>query len=404
MLRVLPVIAVSEPRMAADKDVPPDTRRFCTAATAADLSALGSAVVRAPWSNPTTPMSTLSGWALMNATADCCAAANLVGDTSVAAMLLDTSMATMTVPDVRPTGSEASGPAIASASTAIPARVTHGPHARVRRAGGAIPAAASASRRRRVNSTTPTTSAATTRTPTTNSSGWVRLMRSPRFASASARCAHDSLADARSLRSPRFASASARCAHDSLADARSCAPPLGFGDDGHQGVDQIGAGVHPVVGHTGPAHAGQDSRVPLVNTVPEPRPEPRVAGVHQHLLAGFGVLDHHESDLGDGVVRGIHHPQGDDFVAVGQPEQRPLPVAGADEIGDDHDQTAALGQRGDGLEHRGQVGGSRRPVGGRARDLPADPQSLVPPGTGSHDAHRTGVVQHRPDSIPAAAE
>ena len=63
----LPVIALSEPRMAAASDVPPEVRRFCTAAFAAARSALGSEVVSAPWSKPTTPMSTVSGWASMNA-------------------------------------------------------------------------------------------------------------------------------------------------------------------------------------------------------------------------------------------------------------------------------------------------------------------------------------------------
>ena len=62
-----PVIALSEPRMAAASDVPPEIRRFCTAALAAARSALGSEVVSAPWSKPTTPMSTVSGWASMNA-------------------------------------------------------------------------------------------------------------------------------------------------------------------------------------------------------------------------------------------------------------------------------------------------------------------------------------------------
>jgi hypothetical protein len=39
---------------------------FCTAAFDAARSALGGDVASAPWSNPTTPMSTLSGWASMN--------------------------------------------------------------------------------------------------------------------------------------------------------------------------------------------------------------------------------------------------------------------------------------------------------------------------------------------------
>ena len=70
--------------MAEPSDVPPEVRRFSTAALATARSALGSALVRAPWSNPTTPMSTVSGWASMKASAACWAAASRVGATSVA--------------------------------------------------------------------------------------------------------------------------------------------------------------------------------------------------------------------------------------------------------------------------------------------------------------------------------
>ena len=71
MLTDLPVIALSEPRMAEASEVPPEVRRLCTAAFDAARSALGSDVVSAPWSNPTTPMLTVSGWASMNADAAC---------------------------------------------------------------------------------------------------------------------------------------------------------------------------------------------------------------------------------------------------------------------------------------------------------------------------------------------
>ena len=123
----LPVIALSEPRMAAASDVPPEIRRFCTAALVAARSALGSDVVSAPWSKPTTPMSTVSGWASMNARAVCWAAASRLGATSSALMLLDTSIARMTVPALRPTGSAAAGPATATASTTTPASESHSP-------------------------------------------------------------------------------------------------------------------------------------------------------------------------------------------------------------------------------------------------------------------------------------
>ena len=65
-------------------------------------------------------MSTLSGWALMNDSAACFAASRRLGATSVAAMLPETSMARMTVPEAWDTGTDAAGPATAIASTATP--------------------------------------------------------------------------------------------------------------------------------------------------------------------------------------------------------------------------------------------------------------------------------------------
>src|SRR5215831_15148221 len=81
----------------------------------------------APSSKATTPMSMLPGCAAINDRAARCAAASRSGATSLAPMLLDTSMATMIVPDSRGTGSDAAGPATAIASTAMPAIVSHTP-------------------------------------------------------------------------------------------------------------------------------------------------------------------------------------------------------------------------------------------------------------------------------------
>src|ERR1700689_5780982 len=72
-------------------------------------------------------MSTLSGWASMNASAAFFAAARRLGATSVAAMLPETSMARMTVPEAWDTGTDAAGPATATASTATPPMVNHTP-------------------------------------------------------------------------------------------------------------------------------------------------------------------------------------------------------------------------------------------------------------------------------------
>src|SRR3954452_24995583 len=77
-------------------------------------------------------MSTLSGWAVMNDSAAFFAAARRLGTTSVAVMLPETSMAKMTVPEARDTGTDATGPATAIVSTATPAMVNHTPPSRAR--------------------------------------------------------------------------------------------------------------------------------------------------------------------------------------------------------------------------------------------------------------------------------
>jgi hypothetical protein len=165
ILTGLPVIALSEPRIAEASEVPPAVRMFCTAAFDTARSALGCDVVSAPWSNPTTPMSTLSGWASMNDCAACCAAASRLGVRSSALMLLDTSIAKMTVPALRPTGSAAAGPATATASSTTPPAESHS------RPATETPAAARAADRRRPPSTAPTISAAATSRPRMSSGG-----------------------------------------------------------------------------------------------------------------------------------------------------------------------------------------------------------------------------------------
>ena len=172
----LPVIADSEAMMADPSEVPPETLRRPIAAAASAWSRLGRLVTSAPCSKATTPISMLSGCAVMNDRAARCAAASRSGATSLAPMLLDTSMATMTVPDARGTGSDAAGPATAIASTTMPAIVSHTPACRAR-PGPATPAAASAAARRRETATARKPRAAATSRPTASSAGEASVMR-----------------------------------------------------------------------------------------------------------------------------------------------------------------------------------------------------------------------------------
>ena len=170
-------MADSDVRIAAASEVPPSTLSRWIAATAWVWSELGRSVVRAPLWKATTPVSTLLGWASTNATAAFFAASSRVGATSVAPMLFETSIATITVPAARVTGTDAAGPAKATASAASPSRLSQSPsESRRRRESVATPADTSAARRRREARTAPAASAATMRAPRTSHPGEAMLM------------------------------------------------------------------------------------------------------------------------------------------------------------------------------------------------------------------------------------
>ena len=152
-------------------------------------------------------------------------------------------------------------------------------------------------------------------------------------------------------------------------------------DDREEHLDKVAAGVDVVQRYTGPARTGLKSGLPLVNPVAEPGAEPRISGVDEDLLAGLGVLDHDQTDLREGVVRAVDHPQRNDFVPVCKPDERTFPLSGADEVRDHHNQ-AAPGQGRDRVEHRGEVGGLRHTGFGSAIEFPSDPQRMVRPVPG----------------------
>ena len=301
---------------------------------------------------------------LMNDSAACFAAASRLGATSVAAMLPETSMARMTVPEARDTGTDAAGPATAIASTATPAMVNHTPGrpgAARRPATAATPAAARAAARRRATAT--------------------------------------------------------------------AAQRQGRGDeqaDGEQsGVGEAHARLRWVLATTSMSAVARSASVPMrwmgtpARRIPaarrasrsldaraEPGAQQRVAGVDDELLPGLGVLDDDQAGVGQFVVGGVDDAQGDDLVARHQAQQRPLPVAVADEVGDDHDQGAAPGELGDRVEHRREVGRAAAGAGRRRswrarRRCAARACGPVPGGT-----VRTapGVVEQRADAVPAPAE
>ena len=121
-------------------------------------------------------MFTLGGCALTNACAAFFAALSRLGATSVAAMLPDTSMPMMTVPLAWDTGTVTEGPAVATASTAMPAIVNQTPASRPRLpSADATPAEASALARRLVAATAAPARAAATARPTTSRMGLAKV-------------------------------------------------------------------------------------------------------------------------------------------------------------------------------------------------------------------------------------
>ena len=284
-------------------------------------------------------------------------------------------MARMTVPEARDTGTDAAGPATAIASTATPAMVNHTPPSRARarpRPGppAATPPAARAAARRRAAAT----------------------------------------------------AAQRQARGDEQADGQE------------NGVGEAHARLRWVLATTSMSAVARSASVPMrwmgtpARRIPAARPASRSStparsrarssgslGVDDELLSGLGVLDDDKADVGQFVIGGVDDAQGDHLVAWHQAQQRPAPVAVADEVGDDHDQGASPGELGDRVEHRREVGraavltstGVASAAG--PGELGADAQRVSAPGAWRHGTHDSGVVQpgvveQGADAVPAPAE
>src|SRR3984957_15585147 len=256
------VIADSAARIADPSEVPPPVFSRPTAARAVAWSALGIAASRPPCSKAITPISTLSGCALMNACAALCAALSRLGGTSVADMLPDTSMARMTVPLACDTGTFTDGPAPANPSAAMPAMVSQMPAFLARPARPPRPPRRPA------------------RPPP-------RRQGAPRPAAA------------RQRPRPRPGRRPPAGRRRAVPDGRtSCAPAPGARDDLDERGSEVRVRADAVHWHPGPAHSCGEPRVPVRDGGAEPGVQLRVAGVDDQLLSGLGVLDDDEAGLG----------------------------------------------------------------------------------------------------------
>ncbi len=120
------------------------------------------------------------------------------------------------------------------------------------------------------------------------------------------------------------------------------------------------------------------------------------------MLARFGVLDDQQPGIGKLVLAGVHEPDGDDLVPLGEAQQGALPSGLADEVGDQHQQGPAPRQPRRGAEELAQVGG--RAPAHRAEELAHQGEDLAPPLPGRDGPHVPAVVDDGTEPVAAAHE
>ena len=207
------------------------------------------------------------------------------------------------------------------------------------------------------------------------------------------------------------AAADARCSLVPLPEvtgpaARSSwAPPPGLGDDRQQHLDEIAAGVDAVQRHPGPAHAG-----------PQGRPPAR----RPHRGTGRGTRDRPESTSTCSPVSAssttIRPTSGSASSAPSTTRSATTSLRCASRIsGRSHSPvpmkseiTTTRQRRARTRPRRASRRGRWSPPLGESRsalELPSDPQRMAASGAGRDDARgRAGVVEHGTDPVAVAAE
>ncbi len=156
--------------------------------------------------------------------------------------------------------------------------------------------------------------------------------------------------------------------------------------------------------HAGPLERVPQRRLAHRRGFPEPPPKPLVVGVDVELLAGLGVLHQQGADVGQLDLAPIEQPHGEDFVALGQQAERPLPARRADEIGEDEHERAALDRVLAGLEQRCEVG-ERRPGQSRlVQEVVDQAQDLDPAAARRDRALDPAAVEDRAHAVPVSRQ
>ena len=264
-------------------------------------------------------------------------------------MLLDTSIARMTVPALRPTGSAAAGPATATASSTTPPTESHSPSWLLRRPAPRPPP------------------------------------RRGQRTGAGQRARHRRSAQRR----PEAKDEQRRVdeAHRRL----RWVSVMTF----QQRLDEVAAGVDPVQRHPGPAHARPKSGLARSSTPSRNRARNHGSAESTRSCSPVSASSTtiRPTSGSASSARSTTRNATTSFRCASRIE-RTLPLARADEVRDHHDQ-AAPRQRRDSIEHRGEVRGGRCPGVGCAVEFPSDAQRVAASGAGRDDAGGAGVGAYR---------
>ena len=126
--------------------------------------------------------------------------------------------------------------------------------------------------------------------------------------------------------------------------------------------------------------------------------------VDEHLLAGLGVLEHEQPQVGQLRFQRILQPHRDDFVPLGELAERPLPARRADEVRDDEQERAPVDEVEGALQQcvelRALAFGQRRALLHGVQDG----EHLAPAGARRDHVVHVEAVEDRADAVAVARE
>jgi hypothetical protein len=142
----------------------------------------------------------------------------------------------------------------------------------------------------------------------------------------------------------------------------------------------------------------------LLRRVHEALAKTPVVRVDEELLAGLGILEHEEPQVGQFVLQRIVQPHRDHLVAPRELREGPVPARIAEEVGDQEKERPAVDVIEGALEERVELRalsfGQRRPRAHRVQDA----QHLAAAGLRPDDLVDVGAVEDRAHAITVPRE